>query len=100
MAIKNLGVQYTHEFSCDNDKSSKDFIQQNFPPKVFFDEIKDRDFAAYETTVKDLDLYIAGFPCQSFSSAGFQRGLQDDRGKIIFHVLDFIQQNRPRMFIL
>ena len=100
MAIQNLGIQYTHEFSCDNDKSSKEFIQQNFPPKVFFDEIKDRDFSMYEPTVKDLDLYVAGFPCQSFSSAGLQRGLQDDRGKIIFHVLDFIQQNRPRMFVL
>lgn len=39
---------------------------------------------------------IASPPCQSFSSAGLQRGLADVRGQLVFEVLRYAQAIRPQ----
>jgi DNA (cytosine-5)-methyltransferase 1 len=53
-------------------------------------------------TAPNVDIYVAGFPCQPFSSAGLQQGFKDKRGrgKIFFHVLDYLSKQKPRVFIL
>ncbi len=46
------------------------------------------------------DLLCAGFPCQPFSKAGAQEGLQDgDRGQVFFEVLRVIDKHHPN-FVL
>ena len=52
--------------------------------------------------VLKVDLYMAGFPCQPFSSMGRQRGANDEkcRGDILWRVFDYIEQKRPKIFIL
>ena len=42
MALNNLGVKYRHQFSCDNDPISKEFIMKNFATEQFFDDIRHR----------------------------------------------------------
>ena len=97
LALQNLGVNFKHVFSSDNDEYSKEFIMKNFPPSIFYDDIKLRDNYVLD---KNIDVYMAGFPCQPFSVAGYQKGLQDPRGKIINHVLRFIENNKPKLFVL
>ena len=36
LALRNLGVQFAHEFSCDNDPIVKEFIMQSFPAQFCF----------------------------------------------------------------
>ena len=58
-----------------------------------------RDNTQY--TKKSLDLYVAGFPCTSFTGIGKMQGFNDDvNGIVFFHVYDFIFHNRPNIFIL
>lgn len=45
------------------------------------------------------DLVVGGPPCQPWSSAGLQRGLDDPRGQLIGHFLRLIGELRPR-FVL
>lgn len=48
----------------------------------------------------EFDLLIAGFPCQTFSVIGKQKGFSDDRGQIIFHLSRIIKETQPKCFIL
>lgn len=46
------------------------------------------------------DLLCAGFPCQSFSKAGNQQGMQEARGKLFNEIIKILSHHRPRYFIL
>ena len=50
--------------------------------------------------IPDADLLIAGFPCQSYSIQGLRKGLDDERGKIIFHITNILQIKKIKYFIL
>ncbi len=51
-------------------------------------------------TVAGPDLVFGGPPCQAFSQAGKQRGLQDCRGRMIFEFLRFVEQLNPPFFVM
>lgn len=47
-----------------------------------------------------VDVITAGFPCQSFSIAGKQRGFNDERGHLFYEVGKFINAYKPRFVFL
>ena len=47
-----------------------------------------------------IDILAAGFPCQSFSVAGKQKGFSDPRGHMFYEVGRFIKDLRPRFVFL
>lgn len=46
------------------------------------------------------DVLCAGFPCQAFSIAGYQKGFEDTRGTLFFDVAKILDIHRPRAFYL
>lgn len=50
--------------------------------------------------IESFDLLCAGFPCQPFSSAGNKKGFDDDRGGIIFKIIDICKKYKPKNVIL
>jgi DNA (cytosine-5)-methyltransferase 1 len=48
----------------------------------------------------DFDLFVGGFPCQSFSFAGQRKGFEDTRGTLFFEVARIIKVKRPKVVLL
>lgn len=96
-ALTNLGIEYKSVFACEIDKfARKSYEAIHQKPETFYNDITQRNHAE----VEQLDLYVAGFPCQAFSIAGNRKGFDDVRGTLFFDVADFIRINQPKCFIL
>ena len=98
IALQNLNISFDHEFSCDCDIHVQNTIKANFKPKILYDNIFNRDIS----NIPDIDLYIAGFPCQPFSTINQHReGFNEinKKGIIFFECLKILQHKNPNYFI-
>ena len=95
-ALKYLGINFESIFACDIDKYAKQSFLQLHKTQKFYNDITTRD----HKEVEQLDLYIAGFPCQAFSMAGKRKGFEETRGTLFFNVAEFIKINQPKVFVL
>ncbi len=48
----------------------------------------------------ELDLLFGGPPCQSFSLAGKQLGLNDERGMLLFEIVRFSEELKPKVILV
>ena len=104
-ALLQLKIPFKHVFSSEIDKYCIQSIKANYDPEVIFGD-KDGLFPEGDITkrniedVPDIDLYVCGFPCQPFSTAGERRGFKDKRGNVFFSCLEVIEKKQPKYFIL
>lgn len=95
-AIKNLGIPHRVVFACEKDKYARKTYEANHTAETFYEDMTTRDNAGLE----QVDWYVAGIPCQSFSIAGKRLGESDARGTLFYNSWDYIKQNRPRFFTI
>jgi DNA (cytosine-5)-methyltransferase 1 len=96
-ALTNLGIKYKTAFACEIDKHArKSYEAIHGRPVDFYNDITKRD---HKETEK-VNLYFAGFPCQSFSLAGKRLGFNEVRGTLFFNVAEYIKTTRPECFVL
>ncbi|GHV15015.1 DNA (cytosine-5)-methyltransferase 1 [Bacteroides reticulotermitis] len=54
--------------------------------------------------IKDIpkhDILCAGFPCQPFSQAGFQRGFEDEKsGNFFYKIMEILEHHKPEFVFL
>jgi DNA (cytosine-5)-methyltransferase 1 len=96
VALEQLRIPFFHEFSSEIDKHCIATIRANFSPRIIFGDMTQRRLK----DVPDIDLYVCGFPCQPFSTAGKREGVRDPRGTIFWECLRVIRAKRPMVFIL
>lgn len=49
--------------------------------------------------IDEIDGIIGGPPCQSWSEAGTLRGIEDERGKLIFEYIRILKSIKPKFFL-
>lgn len=97
MALEMLKISVNHKFSCDNDVEVINSIKANYKPKKIYTDIAARNHAK----LPHVDIYVAGFPCQTFSVLGKRAGFNDElKGTIFFDCLSTILHVKPKCFIL
>lgn len=91
-------------FYSDIDAKKRDLLELTHafcglapPAKRFkYSDVAERDNAEAPAC----DLYVAGPPCPAFSTAGLRRGIEDPRGAVTFHCLDYVRAQRPRAVVI
>lgn len=83
--------------------TKKNYVEQSYLanyPKItkdkYYQDVVLLDGKDYENEV---DLFVGGSPCQSFSSVGFQGGLEDARGTLFYEFARLVQEIQPKVFI-
>ena len=97
--MNSLSVEVEHVFASDVWNHALRFIRLNHKVQHLYRGIHRRPVDAKHS---DLDFYVAGPPCQSWSAAGKRKGLYDPlgRGQLFLASVHFIRDARPRTFIL
>jgi DNA (cytosine-5)-methyltransferase 1 len=62
----------------------------------FFYDIKLFDGCGFKD---EIDLYVGGSPCQSFSVIGAKAGLDDTRGTLFYDYVRVLNEIQPKVFI-
>lgn len=97
LALKNLDVHARHRFSSEIDAHARCQAHSIAPADIVHYDMHRKDVQS----LPKVDIYIAGFPCQSFSVAGLRAGFaMDGKGDAFFVCLRYIRAKRPTVFIL
>jgi len=93
-ALDGLGVDHTYEWTFELDGMVRTLQQHVHKPKQVLGDVMQADV----DKLAPVDVLVAGFPCQSFSTGGLQQGIRDLklRGVVVFGILDIIAQLTPQ----
>ncbi len=78
------------------DSSIWETFEHNFP-KVALDKRSVTEISGDE--IPDVVGIIGGPPCQSWSEAGSQRGIEDKRGRLFYDYIRILKQKKPKFFL-
>lgn len=96
VGLKNSVLNGEIVFASEIDKFAQKSYIANFGSKNLHGDIK----KIIEKDIPDHDLLLAGFPCQSFSIAGKQKGFEDIRGTLFFDIVRILKEKKPKFVLL
>jgi DNA-cytosine methyltransferase len=96
IALSKLGVKVDKYHASEIDKYAIEITQKNFPQTVQLGDICKIDAKDF----MDVDLMLAGSPCQGFSFAGSQLAFDDPRSALFFEFVRLLKEIKPKYFLL
>lgn len=100
--LKNLSKNERREYLNSKLPRKTNFVKKSFMANYeiseehFHHNVRFLDGSEYKGNV---DLFIGGSPCQSFTLLGHQKGLEEARGTLFYDFARLIQEIEPRAFI-
>ena len=97
-ALSRLSVKTEIIFACDNDKHVKEsyFANYEIQENQWYNDVKQIEGEKYKGQI---DLFVGGSPCQSFSMVGKRLGLDDTRGTLFYEFARLVNEIKPKVFI-
>ena len=96
IALDRLGIPVEKYYASEIDKYAMQVSTANYPDIEQVGDICDLDPKDY----KDVDLMLAGSPCQGFSFAGKQLAFDDPRSALFFEFIRLLKAIKPKYFLL
>ena len=96
IALDQLGIPVDKYYASEIDKYAIQVAQANYPDTIHVGDICNLDPEDY----KDIDLILAGSPCQGFSFAGKQLAFDDPRSALFFEFIRLLKAIKPKYFLL
>ena len=96
LALDRLGIKVDKYYASEIDKYAMQVSQANYPEIIQVGDVcdlKSEDF-------KNIDLILAGSPCQGFSFAGKQLAFDDPRSALFFEFIRLLKEIKPKYFLL
>ena len=107
IVLQRANISYDKYFASEINTQSITITQRNYPKTI---QIGDVQKVSYKDgilitengkfEVGEIDLLIAGSPCQGFSKAGKELNFQDERSKLYFDFLRILKETKPKYFLL
>lgn len=94
VAWSDLG--WTPAFFSEIEEFPRCVLQHHYPNVPLHDDFTTIGADQYGS---DLDVLVAGTPCQSFSVAGLRGGMDDDRGNLALQFLRLAERKSPRWIL-
>ena len=88
IALRELGVPIERYYASEIDKHAVKQTQLNFPNTIQLGDVE--KWREWSIEWSDIDLLLAGSPCQGFSLAGKMLGHDDPRSKLYWVFLDIL----------
>ena len=96
IALDQLGIPVEKYYASEIDKYAMQVSAANYPDIEQVGDICNLDPKDY----KDVDLILAGSPCQGFSFAGKQLAFDDPRSALFFEFIRLLKEIKPKYFLL
>jgi DNA (cytosine-5)-methyltransferase 1 len=98
-ALDRLKINHKIVFACDIDNYVKKsyFANYEISEDNWYTDVTKLNAKKYLD--ENIDIVVGGSPCQSFSFVGKQKGLEDERGNLIFEFIRVIDECKPKVFI-
>lgn len=81
----------------DYDKTCCNTLKKNhLDINIVHDSFLNINFDKY----KNIDIFMGGVPCQSFSQAGTRKGLNDERGNLLPEFIKIVDKINPKIFLI
>jgi len=96
IALNRLGIKIDKYYASEIDKYAIEVTQKNFPDTIQVGDVCELKAEDYQ----DIDLIMAGSPCQGFSFAGKQLAFEDPRSALFFEFVRLLKAIKPKYFLL
>lgn len=96
IALERAGFKINKYYASEINKAAIKVTQANYPNTIQLGDITKWE----EWDLEDIDLILAGSPCQGFSYAGKQLNFDDPRSKLFFEFVHILQKYNPKFFLL
>ena len=96
LALQRLGIEVDTYYASEIDKYAIQVTQANFPETIQVGDVCELNAEDYQ----DVDLILAGSPCQGFSFAGKQLAFDDPRSALFFEFVRLLKEIKPKYFLL
>ncbi|CAK0892262.1 unnamed protein product [Prorocentrum cordatum] len=100
-ALKQMDISFRHAFASEKNSVYRAITAASHPDvEMIYNDMRDRPRDQLQDRHGHIDIYCAGFPCQSFAPNGNKHGTSVEDGALVWEVVRTIDALRPTAFVL